>query len=269
MSSDKRIELLKRKIEILEKMIEDNTREIYENNAKLQEQNAKQMYNAKLVSIGEMASSIAHEINNPIGIIEGQLRQLEYYTEKEDKWKQVEIIDKIQNNTKRVIEIVKGLKNLSKNSERENMKVISLNCFFEQFQKYNYVKTVDSKVEVEYPEFKKKLEVYGKDTALSQILINLINNAVDAVSNLNDPWVKVILEERADCIELRVVDSGEGIDEDHIPKLFDPFFTTKSFEKGTGVGLNVCKKLSQDLLGDLRYDLYRGNTSFVIELMAA
>ena len=111
-----KISILKRKIEILEKMIEDNSRTIFRTNEILQQQQAQIMFNAKLASVGEMASSIAHEINNPIGIIDGQIRQLNFYIGENHKLKAQETLSKVQINILRVIKIVRGLRQLSKSS---------------------------------------------------------------------------------------------------------------------------------------------------------
>jgi len=264
-----KISILKRKIEILEKMIEDNSRTIFHTNEVLQQQQAQIMFNAKLASVGEMASSIAHEINNPIGIIDGQIRQLNFYIAENHKLKAQETLSKVQKNILRVIKIVRGLRQLSKSSETESLEVFNLNLFLLDFKDFNYVKTIDSSVQIIYPEFTEDFLVKAKETSLSQILTNLINNSLDAISLQNSPWINLHLSRNNERIMLRVCDSGKGIDESHVKLLFDPFFTTKNYSKGSGVGLNVSKKLSKDMGGDLRYELYEGNTSFVLELNAA
>lgn len=270
MSDEIKIKKLQKKITILERMIEDNSREIFENQRQLEEQQAQLLYNSKLASIGEMASSIAHEINNPIGILEGQIRRLEFFLDKGDKEKQLELTEKMKQNTERVIKIIKGLRQLSKTSEKEEVRTLNLKIFLDDFQEYNHVKTIDSSVEITYPEVDEKIFIMGKETALAQILTNLVNNSLDAVGSVEGSWVKIEFENQSDgkaC--LRVMDSGNGIDESNVTKLFNPFYTTKSHEKGTGVGLNICKKLSQEIGGDLRYDLHEGYTSFLIDLKIA
>lgn len=269
MNDEKKIKKLNHKIAILEKMIEDKTREIYQNNELLKEQQAKLMFNAKLASIGEMATSIAHEINNPIGIIEGQLRRLKYHIELEEHDKVNPLIGKIENNTHRVIKIIKGLRQLSKSSETESLKTISLKTFFEEFKDYNHVKTIDSNINVYYPDFKEDILILAKETSLAQIITNLINNSLDAIANSENPWIKIKLDCKEDLCQIKVTDSGDGIEKINIPKLFDPFFTTKEFDKGTGIGLNICKKLSKELEGDLIYQEDEGHTSFTLSLKCA
>lgn len=266
MSVEKKIARLNQKISILEKMIEDKTRENFNNQEKLKEQQAQIMFNAKLASIGEMASSIAHEVNNPVGIIEGQLRRLRHHIENGNLEKQLNLVEKIENNTERVIKIVNGLRQLSKSTESEELKVISLKYFFDEFKEYNHIKTIDSSVEITFPHFVDDIQVWGKDTSLAQIVTNLINNSLDAIGDDHASWVRIIVAQAGDFCHLTFIDCGRGIDKAHISKLFDPFFTTKSHEKGTGVGLNICKKLARELDGDLNYQLTKGNTSFVLKL---
>jgi two-component system NtrC family sensor kinase len=266
MSAEKKIERLNKKISILEKMIEDKTRENFNNEEKLKEQQAQIMFNAKLASIGEMASSIAHEVNNPVGIIEGQLRRLRHHIENGNLEEQLNLVEKIENNTERVIKIVNGLRQLSKSTENEELKIISLKDFFDGFKEYNHIKTIDSSVEIIFPHFVEDIQIWGKDTSLAQIVTNLINNSLDAIGGDPSPWIKINVAKGGDFCLLTFVDCGKGVDETHISKLFDPFFTTKSHEKGTGVGLNICKKLAKELNGDLSYQLTEGNTSFVLKL---
>jgi two-component system NtrC family sensor kinase len=275
MDESKKIIKLQKKIKILEGMIEANSLEIFENEEQLADQQVKLMFNAKLASIGEMASSIAHEVNNPICIIEGQLRRLEKHVEKGEKEQQLDLIGKIKKNTRRVIKIIHGLKHLSKISEKEDMKIINLNLFLKEFEEYNHVKVIDSNVDIKYPILpENEVWIHGKETALAQILTNLVNNSLDALDALDGVtgekafWIEVKLEISPGKVKLRVVDSGAGIDEKLVIKLFDPFFTTKSHEKGSGVGLNICKKLSHEIEGELSYELFNGHTSFLLELKA-
>ena len=78
---------------------------------------------------------------------------------------------------------------------------------------------------------------------IEQVLINLISNAIDAVKDLKDRWVKVILLEEDSEAIVRIVDSGFGIPEEVKDKLFDPFFTTKKAGEGTGIGLSISKRI--------------------------
>jgi C4-dicarboxylate-specific signal transduction histidine kinase len=266
MDKDKKIEKLKKKIAILEHMIEKNSLVIYENEEQLAEKNVQIMLNTKLASIGEMVSSITHEINNPIGIIEGQLRQLEYFIEKNDVNKQNELISKMKRNTTRVIKIIKGLTLLSSVSEKEDITNINFSIFLNDFRAFNYVKRVDFDVSIVYPLLTEDVFVHAKETALAQILTNLINNSIDALENEKDIWIKLLLEPIDGKIKLRVLDSGKGIEDKYIGRLFDPFFTTKSFGKGSGIGLSICQKLCKEIEGELTYELYEGHTSFVLEL---
>jgi two-component system sensor histidine kinase DctS len=101
---------------------------------------------------------------------------------------------------------------------------------------------------------------------ISQVLLNLINNACDAISSLNEKWILINAIERNNLIEISVTNSGPKIPAHIREKLMQPFFTTKEVGMGTGLGLSLSKTIAEAHGGRLYLDLGAENTRFVLEL---
>lgn len=102
---------------------------------------------------------------------------------------------------------------------------------------------------------------------ISQVLLNLISNAADAVEGLDEKWIRIELSSEAtELAKIRVVDSGSGIDPKLAHKIMEPFFTTKPTDKGTGLGLSIAKGIVDDHRGTLYIEAGSKNTSFAILL---
>ncbi|MFN9067567.1 MAG: sensor histidine kinase, partial [Bdellovibrionales bacterium] len=110
------------------------------------------------------------------------------------------------------------------------------------------------------------LEIYADEVQIDQIVINIINNAIDAYSKTKDAWVKVNAELDSEYIKIIVQDSGHGIEKTTLEKLFVPFFTTKPPGKGTGLGLSIAKGIAKDHGGDLFYEKLDGHTTFILKI---
>jgi C4-dicarboxylate-specific signal transduction histidine kinase len=113
------------------------------------------------------------------------------------------------------------------------------------------------------------LEILSRGTQISQVLVNLIHNAADAVAPLSERWVKLEFSKTDSMIEIRVIDSGTGIPTEIANKLMEPFFTTKTGGEGTGLGLSLAARIVADHHGELFYDAAAAHTTFVLRLPLA
>jgi signal transduction histidine kinase len=107
---------------------------------------------------------------------------------------------------------------------------------------------------------------YANGGALNQVWLNLIDNALDAVSESGH--VHISARREHDWIAVRVVDNGLGIPPDIIPRIFDPFFTTKPPGQGTGLGLDIARRLLRRYHGDISVVSRPGHTEFSVRLIA-
>lgn len=234
-------------------------------------QREKLVASAKMSSLGEMAGGIAHEINNPLTIIIGKTALLKRRLENDGTPFTTNAIadelNSIQNTAKRIGSIIKGLRSFSRNAENDLMEKIQVKNLIDEtleFAKERFkFHDIELRVKADSAD---QICITGRAAQLLQVLVNLLNNAYDAVENLSEKWVELKVERSDDYCRISVTDSGDGIDPDLIDKIMMPFFTTKEVGKGTGLGLSISRGIIEDHHGKLYYDTKNAHTSFVIEL---
>lgn len=234
----------------------------------LKEEKEFNALSAHLATIGEMSTGIMHEINNPLTVVSCHVDYLLKSAKRGSLTGEglLDGLQKIKRATDRAGKVTKSLRSLSQFHFDEDMKKVCLTdivkesidlCTFK-------LKKADTEVLVENNLSDDYIE--SRDTEISQILINLINNSCDAVISLKERWVKIILEEDIDKVRILVQDSGKGIPDDIADKIMEAFYTTKERGKGTGVGLSLCNYLANSVNGILFLDRRADNTTFVLEL---
>lgn len=117
---------------------------------------------------------------------------------------------------------------------------------------------------VELPHHEIKISCHPAQ--ISQIILNLLNNSFDAVSVLEEKWVRLVVKENKNDVEIQVTDSGKGIPYEYQSKLTQPFFTTKASGKGTGLGLSISQVIAEAHHGELYLDKESKNTRFIVKL---
>ena len=197
----------------------------------------QRIYNAeKLASIGTLAAGVAHEINNPLGVILGFTDLLKERFEKGSREREdLEIIEYNADHARIVVEnlltfarVTEGLED-SVNVKQSIEMVVTIVRNTLMTGKIEIV----TDVEEDLP------RVSGDAREFQQVLFNLINNAVSAMKRKGGT-LTLSARAHARWVHLSVADTGEGIPEDVKPRIFDPFFTTKKVGEGTGLGLSLC-----------------------------
>ncbi|MDA8792422.1 ATP-binding protein [Bacteriovoracaceae bacterium] len=233
----------------------------------LENEKIKSLQNAKLATLGEMAAGIAHEINNPLSIISNSIELLIKKGQAVDS--ENKFIKKIVKSVERMSKIVRGLKKFSRKTDEVMRAENSLQELITESIDLTIVKSNQKEVPIHLDPFE-DVTVYCDDIQTEQVLINLINNAIDACWENEDKWVKIKVEESAqNLIKLVVIDAGKGINEENINQIFDPFFTTKTQSLGTGLGLSISKNIANEQGGDLTYEVREGNTAFIFTIPKA
>ncbi|MBI3556955.1 MAG: GHKL domain-containing protein [Deltaproteobacteria bacterium] len=110
------------------------------------------------------------------------------------------------------------------------------------------------------------MHIECRDIQILTIIMNLVNNARDALEDQPEKWVRLHVTEENDFVEISVTDSGKGISRNIQEKIFQPFFTTKELGKGTGLGLSIAKGIVESHRGALYYDSFCANTRFIVRL---
>ncbi|MBU1344335.1 MAG: response regulator [Proteobacteria bacterium] len=233
---------------------EEEKQEQIEYRSKLEK---KMIDTERLVSLGILSTGIAHEINNPLAIINesaGYMKQIISAPEmtKFSQKKALQLgIEKIEKSVKRAGKITQQLLGHVKQKESEFCEVDLKALFYETLGLLK--KDLDDKqITIHWEIDKNKNVLWSDPYQIRQIIMNLLNNAVHAVKK-NGVIVLSSRETDYDII-FEIKDNGMGIPKENLGKIFDPFFTTKSFDEGTGLGLFVVHKLVSDLNGEIMVD---------------
>ncbi len=231
------------------------------------EQQMQIVRSAKLSSLGEMAGGIAHEINNPLAIIHGKAAQLRSFAESGslDANKVKVFAEKIERTAWRISKIIRGLRSFARNADHDPCEKVMLSSVIEDTLELCRERFKNYGVELRVPVIP-ELELFCRPSQISQVFLNLLNNAFDAILDKPIRWVELGLEPREDSVRISVTDSGAGIPPEIAEKMMQPFFTTKEVGKGTGLGLSISKGIIEDHGGALRLDSACANTCFRIEL---
>ena len=220
----------------------------------IREQQVKIINSAKMSSLGEMAGGIAHEINNPLAIIAMALAQLEETLGPDREKAGVrENIHRIESTVERIGKIVKGLRLFSRNGDKDPFHPVSLLQVAQETVAlcWERFRTANVKLEIEIPA---DLTVECRAVQISQVFLNLLSNAFDAVAGTPGAWVKVTAVAGVDGAQVRVEDSGPGIPPGVASRMMEPFFTTKDVGQGTGLGLAISSGILEDHGTTLTYN---------------
>ena len=215
---------------------------------------------SKVAFMGELAAGIAHEINNPLGIILGFVQDiLDEIPLGDPLFESIKIIEK---ETARCVDVVKNLLDFARLKPPESISV-------------DIVELLEGSVALMMPGIKKnKISIKKKfkekpptikldPQLIQQVFLNVMINAVQAMPDtglltLGVNFVhKAWLQEPCDWIRISISDTGTGISEKNIHRVFDPFFTTKG-SKGTGLGLSVCQRIMEDHCGKIEIENRKG-----------
>ncbi len=236
--------------------------------ASLAKERIKLEHSSRLASLGEMAAGIAHEINNPLAIISGTLTLIPRYLSDEKKL-QSKLVN-IKRATERILKIVNSMRVFSRNSDADDCQSQSIDSVVENMLPLAFESIKKNSIELNLV-LNSKSKILLQEVSVGQILINLINNAIDAISDQENAWIKIETQEVKENTNhpytlLRVTDSGPGIPLELRSKIMEPFFTTKPVGKGTGLGLSVAVKSAEYFGGKLEIDENNCNTSFVLKI---
>lgn len=225
-------------------------------------------YSAKMSSLGEVMSSICHEINNPVSTIKASV---ELFERKENNGT-LELNDAkqtfrlVQRNIGRIVKIVRSLKNYSRSAAADPFETVVIKTIIDDVVELcrDSIKSagIDLRVQVE-----EGLTIDCRPSEIEQVLLNLINNARDAIQNdTTSKWIEVQVTSSGEEAILSVTDSGLGIPPETSKMLMTPFFSTKPSGKGTGLGLSISKRVAEGHKGSLVYSENCKNTCFTLRI---
>lgn len=221
---------------------------------------------AKLSALGEMAAGIAHEVNNPLAIIVGKAGKITrglLAQRKPENSEFIQDLKSIETTANRIASIIRALRSYSRNAEHDDFEKVTFKSILDSSLELCREKFANGDIDLRI-DCDAKIEVLARPAQISQVILNFLSNAYDAVSELNEKWVELKLVQDADAIKFIVTDSGRGIPDDVVKKMMQPFFTTKEVGKGTGLGLSISQGIMASHSGSIIYDKSCANTRFIL-----
>lgn len=239
----------------------------------MQEQLQAQMKHAeetqRLVTMGEMASSLAHELNQPLAAISNYAAAAKSLLEAKALRPEaaVDAFGRIDNQAKRAAAIIKRIRSFAKNKHDTQFAVVPVETIVTEAMELALIqaKKLGASISVEMEDGLPSIN--GDAVMLEQLLLNLLKNAMEALEPENNRNVELSVthEAQSDAIVFEIRDHGPGMSDEVKAMLFDAFFTTK--KTGMGIGLNICRTIVENHHGRLLVsDTEGGGTTFTVRI---
>lgn len=247
--------------------VEDRTFELQETIETLRKTQSELIVKEKLASIGKLAGSIAHEVNNPLGAILASIQLMKMDIEDGKYEELTENITTVELAVKKVKEIMYNLSNYSIKGENINELIDVSHLVFRVLSVCERRIKEENKIKMEI-DIEENMKISGSIVDLTQVLINILENAKEAVirKNIIDGVIIFKTYSKIGKVFVEVEDNGVGIKEENLIKIFEPFYTTKDIGKGMGLGLAISYNILKKNNADVKvYSVFGKGTKFVIE----
>lgn len=242
--------------------------ELKEEKRQLKEARAQLLQSEKLAALGELASGIAHELNQPLTVMQALSSRLLRHPEKTmgESEKQLKLMLEA---SERMGRIVSAIRTFGRHAPLKKRPIPAFEAFdLAQILLAGHLRNTGVQVELQVSDTMAPL--LADPEALEQVFINLLRNACDALRDQEgDRRILFVARMNADRVVLSLEDNGPGIDDETVHRIFDPFFTTKSVGRGTGLGLALSLSIVADHQGSLHYEHSElGGARFVLDFPA-
>ncbi|WP_141732688.1 ATP-binding protein [Oligoflexus tunisiensis] len=226
----------------------------------------------KLAILGEMAAGLAHEINNPLAIIQGQAHRLRLLFRRNALTSELVegTVESIEKTVGRIVKIVQGLRAFAREDNQSEPKRVPVQRIIDDALMFCESRIRNYGFQLRVTPFPPDLALWCRPLQITQVLVHLLNNSFDALQ-MNpgpNPWIEIQVLHDGNYTTLRVVDSGPGIPRDISEKIMLPFFTTKEIGKGSGLGLSIAKGIVESHRGRFFVDSREPYTTFVMRFPA-
>jgi C4-dicarboxylate-specific signal transduction histidine kinase len=213
-----------------------------------------------------MSAGIAHEINNPLAVIQARTTQLlRIYRNPEKQKDLADGLQQILYTSERINRTIQGVREFVHQDDHGPMKEIALKDLFDDVLAFCGQRMKNHGVNLRFYGLENYTVIANK-IQLEQIILNLLNNSFDAIEFLPDKWIEVSVRTDGDRINLYFKDSGHGIPPEIASRIMEPFFSTKDIGKGTGLGLALARGIAEKHGGSLQYVSDTAHTTFMLEL---
>lgn len=221
---------------------------------------------SRLADLGIMAAGVAHEINNPLSIISGSAALLE---RTDLSLVQTKNIKKIKESTERISAIVNGLRHVARDGSQDDFILEDFSSILQQVESVTKQKLSHMEVEFSVDLEENLPQISCRSVQVSQVLINLFSNALYAIKDLDEKWIKIRAFSKDRHVVIEFIDSGHGISDEVADNIFVAFFTSKPIGDGLGLGLSISHSIMQEHAGDLRINSSHEHTCFELSFPLA
>lgn len=273
------------------KDLETKLEDLEKANREINDAQTQLIQSAKLAGLGQLVAGVAHELNNPIGFVYSNIQHLREYVsgltefieemgKSHPKFQALKakydyefiakdlpkLISSCEEGAKRTRDIVTGLRNFSRASDKENKKFSIADCIDSTLDLIQSTQTKSNIViQKRVDEFTPLVE--GNPNQMSQVFMNLFANAIQAMGDSGKLTIDVSYRNDTSFLEIRIKDTGQGISPENLSRIFDPFFTTKDIGQGTGLGLSISYGIIKSHGGDITATSELGvGTEFLVTL---
>jgi signal transduction histidine kinase/ABC-type lipoprotein export system ATPase subunit len=199
----------------------------------------------RIASVAELAAGVAHEINNPLGVIQNYVVLLKNKTVDTNALSK---LAKIEEQLKSIVEITGNLLSFSRLKELPKEKIDLIRILDEVVVLLDHKlkrKHINLVRAYSYPE----LYIIGDENKLKQVFINLLVNSLEAVLDGGTIHIRILADKEEGFIEVGIIDNGYGIPQDVMSKIFNPFYSTKAHKNNAGLGLSICQHIIESHQG--------------------
>lgn len=265
--------------EKLESRVLERTVELVETNRKLlneiQERKSTEealrrtrselVHTAKMATLGQLSAGINHELNQPLAAIRSYADNARQFLEKgrtvEAAWNMAQIAEL----TDRMAQIGIQLKEFSRKSGGQ-MEVVPLHGVIDGALEILSSGIKKNGITITVVIEPKNLEVYANQVLLQQVMVNVLNNAMQAMESCRERSIAIVARVDGDRTLISIRDSGPGIADEFMKSIFEPFFTTKQPGQGLGLGLTISKRILMEMGGGITLEPSERGATFIIFL---
>ncbi|MEY4066237.1 MAG: hypothetical protein RIR26_2445 [Pseudomonadota bacterium] len=228
--------------------------------------NEQQLHQERLKILGTFSARLVHEINQPAGVILLRLQELKRADAVGDRQAVQKCFTSLENQLNHLIQLSQSVRTFASSSEDRDWGFVKIAEVIHLVRDMSETWAAESGVTVTWPQTIPQIEIAGDRTLHTQVLLNLIKNAVDAVAGLpstQQRWIRLEIAEKGGRAEFSVSNGGAPLTRRVQSNLFRPFFTSKRTGRGLGLGLTICRQLVESVGGDIWYDESAHHPRFV------
>lgn len=249
----------------LETAVADRTADLQTALGDLRQTQTDLIQAGKLSALGQMSAALSHEFNQPLAAVKSYADNAHAFLDRDRVPEAQDNITRISKMADRMATISSHLRNFARRPQQATGPLL-LNAVIQDALAVIDMRLASEGGQIAYAPPQTEIWVTGGHVRLQQVIVNLINNALDAMENQTDRTVTLTVEGTT----LKVRDTGTGIDPAAVDNIFDPFFTTKSPGKGLGLGLSISYNIVRDFGGHLSATNYPdGGAVFAVQLQPA